>query len=156
MFNIPGLDSIDLQILQILQENANVPAKQIAKLLHRSLSVIYDRIRILKKKGIIHSGIILLNHEKIPGILIVHTLISFTERIEDSLVILKKMIYKHDEVMECYQVTGKFDFNIKTVTQNMASYHKLHMELSAIPFLGTIESYVVIAEHKNKTAIQLI
>lgn len=156
MFKIPELDATDIELLKILQNNADLPYKQIAKLLHKSMPAVYERIRSLRNKGYISSSIHLLNPQKLHQILTAYTQVQLKEHSSAALDLFQEQITAFEEVMECYHMTGRYDFKLKVVVPDMRSYNSfIRTKLSALQNLGTVESYFVIAEHKRDTAFTL-
>eukprot|EP01132_Coremiostelium_polycephalum_P020289 gene20289-24107_t len=141
MFKLPELDQTDIQLLKILQNNADFPYKQIAKLLHKSEPVIYDRIRSLRNKGYIQSSVILLNLQKIQQMLTVYVQIKLNEHSAQALNLFQETVTNFDEVMECYHMTGNYDFKLKVVIPDMPAYNNfIRCRLSAVPNLGAVET----------------
>nr|WP_199075255.1 Lrp/AsnC family transcriptional regulator [Pedobacter sp. ASV19] len=155
MFKIPELTATDIQILTILQSNAELPQKQIARLLNKSAPAVYERIRILRKKGYIRNSVALLNCQKISSILTVYTQVQLKDHSSDSLDCFHQQAILFDEVMECYHTTGHYDFNLKVVVPDMPAYNSFMHKLALIPNLSTMASHFVIAEHKRDTAYKL-
>ncbi len=64
-----GLDAVDIEILRLLQKDAEMTNKEIALKLHKSIATINERIRRLKDQGYIKRVVALLDGKKIkPGI----------------------------------------------------------------------------------------
>ncbi|WP_214228166.1 Lrp/AsnC family transcriptional regulator [Pedobacter sp. B4-66] len=156
MLKFPELDSIDIEILMLLQENAEMPVKQIANKVYRSESTTHERIKSLRSRGIIKSSIVLLDLKKLQQILTVYTLVQLNDHSAEALNNFHKAVSTFDEVMECYHTAGDFDFQLKVVTTSSAAYYNfLNTKLGLIPHLGGVRSFIVIAEHKHVTAYKL-
>ena len=61
---LPELDTIDLQILRLLQKDASLTNKEIAFELDKSVATIHERIRKLKEQGYIKKIVALLDRKK--------------------------------------------------------------------------------------------
>lgn len=156
MATVPGLDSIDIKILMLLQENAEMPVKQIANKINRSVSTTHQRIMALKSSGIIKSLIALLDSKKLEHVLTAYTHVKLNDHSATALNNFHEAISDFDEVMECCHTTGDFDFQLKVVTTGSSAYsHFLKTKLGPIPHLGAVRSSIVIAEHKHVTAYKL-
>jgi DNA-binding Lrp family transcriptional regulator len=59
------LDSIDLKILDLLQEDGRVTMKKMSELLDLSTTPVFERIKKLEKGGYIKKYLTLLNHRKL-------------------------------------------------------------------------------------------
>ena len=65
-------------------------------------------------------------------------------------------VVKLDEVMECYHMTGAFDFLLRIAICDMEEYNQLLMKkLSMLPDVGTMQSFFVMSEAKHETAYLL-
>ncbi|HEX9511893.1 MAG TPA: Lrp/AsnC family transcriptional regulator [Puia sp.] len=150
------LDSTDLQILRLLQHDAKLTNKEIADKLGKSVTPVYERIRKLEEEGIVNRYVALLNKELIGKSLVAFTTVQLKEH---SLVALKgfeREVVKFPEVMECYQLTGQFDFLLKTAIRDMGEYKDLFMNrLATLPNIGSVQSYFVLSEGKVETAYAL-
>ncbi|TDQ06902.1 Lrp/AsnC family transcriptional regulator [Pedobacter metabolipauper] len=154
-FKIPELDKMDVRILELLQQNGDYTPRQLGALLNKSHTAIYDRIRALKQKEYIRYSVT-VNKQKIPNLLTVYTQVQLNEHSSNALDVFQEMVTDFEEVMECYHMTGSYDFKLKIIVPDMAAYNQfLRTRLSAIPNLGAVESYFVIAEHKHETALKL-
>jgi DNA-binding Lrp family transcriptional regulator len=147
------LDEIDEGILKLLQEDARLSNKQLAHLLHRSPNPIYIRVKRLQDEGYIKRYTTILNHKKIGRGMIVYTQVKLKEHSQKSLRAFMQEVVKLPEVMECYHMTGDFDFFLKIALKDLDAYNSLLMEkLSNLPDVGTMESLFVMSEVKNETA----
>ena len=59
------LDETDIRILNILQENARITNKDIAKKLGLSITPVFERIKKLEKSGYIKKYVALVDHQKV-------------------------------------------------------------------------------------------
>ena len=150
------LDSIDIRILQLLQHDARLTNKEIADKLGKSVTPVYERIRRLEEEGFIARYVALLNKDLIGKHLVAFTTVQLKEH---SLVALKgfeKEVIKFPEVMECYQLTGQFDFLLKTAIKDMVEYNDFLMNrLATLANIGSVQSYFVLSEGKVETAYAL-
>ncbi|PWS26205.1 hypothetical protein DHW03_15540 [Pedobacter yonginense] len=75
---------------------------------------------------------------------------------QDSIDIFKQEMGRHAQVMECYHVTGNFDFMLKIVTIDMTAYNDfLRENISANPLVGKIQSFMVLSQSKRETAYMI-
>jgi len=150
------LDPIDIRILQLLQHDARLTNKEIADKLGKSVTPVYERIRRLEEEGFIARYVALLNKDLIGKPLLAFTTVHLKEH---SLVALKgfeKEVIKFPEVMECYQLTGQFDFLLKTAIKDMVEYNDFLMNrLATLPNIGAVQTYFVLSEGKAETAYAL-
>ena len=125
--SMPTLDRIDLSILKLLQENARATVKEIATKVHLSTTPVHERIKRMEQSGVIKQYATLVDHTKVI-----------------------KSINALNEVVECYNISGEFDFMLKVVEENMDSYYDFHVNrLSQIENMGNVQSVFVMGVIKQ-------
>ena len=149
------LDATDRGILQHLQTNALLSTKDLASLLNLSYTPVYERIRKLEKEGIIKKYVALIDREKIGKNLIAFCNISLKEHSRANGEKFVKAVLSFEEVMECYNISGGYDFMLKVVVQDMPAYQQFLMEkLGALDSIGNTHSIFVMSEIKHETALK--
>jgi Lrp/AsnC family leucine-responsive transcriptional regulator len=154
--SIPGLDPIDIEILKILQHDATLTNKEIAFKLHRSLATIHERVRRLKEKGYIQRTVAILDRKKINKSLIAFAHVLLHNHTAETLSTFENKVKQFPEVMECFQMTGTFDFILRIATTDMDAYHDFYRnKLATLPNITTMQSFFVLSETKSITAYPL-
>jgi Lrp/AsnC family transcriptional regulator, leucine-responsive regulatory protein len=139
------LDKTDLRILDILQQNGRIPNKDIAAMIGKSTSRVFERIRRLKEDGFIQKVVAMLDHKMIDRSFIVFALIRLKEHSHKMFLHFESQISQMDEVMECYYMTGDGDFMLKIAVADMDSYNEfLVSRLLGINEVDTVKSYFVV------------
>ena len=116
------IDSFDLKILKLIQENNKMTSEILAKEVGLSSSACQRRINSMRKEGIIEKDVSIINR-KIIGrkITIVVQVLSDKEGVEYDEE-FKKTIIKAPEVMQCYYVTGDYDYVLVATFKDMEEY----------------------------------
>jgi len=141
---IPNLDKNDLAILRLLQQNARITVKEISEKIHLSTTPVHERIKRLEHSGVIKQYATLLDHAKVRKGLMVICYVSLKEHSKNAGVKFIKTINELNEVVECYNISGEFDFMLKVVEENMDSYYDFHVNrLSQIENMGNVQSVFV-------------
>lgn len=147
-----NLDPLDAEILKILIRNSKLRTKEIGMILKRSTSVVCERIKRMEEDGIIKKYTAIADHQKIGNLFISCVLIRTNDHTSQALDLFKKAISEFEEVLECLQITGHFDFYIKVAVEHMTAYNYFLTEkLGHVPNLGEIKSMPVIEEVKRET-----
>jgi len=150
------LDHTDKEILKLLQQDATLTNKELAFKLNKSIATVHERIRKLKQQGYIKRIVAILDRKKIDKGLIAFSQVLLKEHTADTLVSFEKEIAKFSEVMECFQMTGAFDFILRIATSDMDAYHLfLRNRLATLPNISTVQSFFVLSETKSETAYPL-
>lgn len=153
---LADLDSVDIQILNILQYDARMTTKEISAKTGKSVTAIHERIRRLEEKGIIQSYVALLDKTRIGKKLIGFTTVKLKEHSDTILSQFEREVIKFPEVMECYQLTGVADFLLKVVIADMDAYNDfLKTKLAPLPNVGNLLTSFVLVEAKRATAYHL-
>ena len=140
----PSMDKLDLSILKLLQENARVTVKEISVKIHLSTTPVHERIKRLEQSGVIKQYAALVDHTRVKKGLMVICYVSLKEHSRNAGVKFIKTINALNEVIECYNISGEFDFMLKVVEENMDSYYDFHVNrLSQIENVGNVQSVFV-------------
>ena len=150
------LDPIDIRILNELQNDSSHSNVELAKRVHLSPSPCLIRVKALKDKGVIRNYVALAD-PKILGLgLNVFISISLKEQSKEALAQFEHRISEHDEVMECYLMTGDSDYLIRVAVADMGALEKFILEqLTPIPGIEKIRSSFALKQVRYKTALPL-
>ncbi len=133
------LDSLDLKLLDILQREGALSAAEVASRVRQSTTTCWRRIQHLEQAGVIRSRVALL---------------ASTGR--DAIAKFEEAIRDRSEVLECYTLTGEWDFLLKIVTKNIKSFEAFYLDyLSRIPYVQSVNSSVAVTVIKESTALPL-
>jgi Lrp/AsnC family transcriptional regulator, leucine-responsive regulatory protein len=148
----PGisLDKKDLAILKLLQENARITVKEISQKIHLSTTPVHERIKWMEEQGVIKQYVTLLDHNKVKKGLMVICYVSLKEHTKNAGNKFIKTIHELNEVTECYNISGEFDFTLKVVCEDMNAYYDFHVnKLSQIENVGRVQSVFVMGVIKQ-------
>ena len=139
-----ALDSKDLAILALLQQNARITVKEISDQMHLSTTPVHERIKRMEATGVIRQYATLLDHTKVKKGLMVICYVSLKEHSKNAGVKFIETIQVLNEVIECYSISGEFDFMLKVVCEDMNAYYDFHVnQLSQIENMGHVQSVFV-------------
>jgi DNA-binding Lrp family transcriptional regulator len=151
--NYDDLTVFDVHILRLLQNDASLTNKEIAAQLNKPVATVHDRIRRLKEHGFIKRVVALLDRKKINKGLIAFSHVLLNDHTAATLATFEKEVSKFPEVMECFQMTGTFDFILRIATSDMDAYHDFYRnKLATLPNITTVQSFFVLSETKSITA----
>jgi len=147
------LDKVDHHILEMLQENAKLTTKEVANVLGLSITPVYERIKRLERHKIILKHVVLVDRKKIGRGLIGFCNVSLNQHSKDNLLKFEEDILKFEEVLECYHITGKFDYMIKIAVEDMEAYHKFtYYHLATLDNVGNVHTVFAMNDIKYSTA----
>lgn len=138
------LDQKDLAILKLLQQNAKMTVKEISDKVHLSTTPVYERIKRMEEAGVIRQYATLVDHAKVKKGLMVICYVSLKQHNKIAGAKFIKAINEMNEVVECYNISGEFDFMLKVVIENMDAYYDFHVNrLSEVENIGNVQSTFV-------------
>ncbi len=150
------LDLIDIKILNELQKDSSLSNVELAKRVHLSPSPCLMRVKTLKENGVIRNYVALADPKLLGLGLNVFISISLKEQSKESLALFEKRLSQHDEVMECYLMTGDSDYLIRVAVADMGALEKFILEqLTPIPGIEKIRSSFALKQVRYKTALPL-
>ncbi|MBU3596767.1 Lrp/AsnC family transcriptional regulator [Polynucleobacter bastaniensis] len=150
------LDVIDIRILNELQNDSAHSNVELAKRVHLSPSPCLMRVKALKDKGVIRNYVALADPKLLGLGLNVFISISLKEQSKQALGDFEQRISEHDEVMECYLMTGDSDYLIRVAVADMGALEKFILEqLTPIPGIEKIRSSFALKQVRYKTALPL-
>ncbi|MEO6252502.1 MAG: Lrp/AsnC family transcriptional regulator [Ferruginibacter sp.] len=139
-----SLDNKDMAILKLLQENARVTVKEISQKIHLSTTPVHERIKRMEESGVIKQYVTLVDQNKVDQNLMVICYVSLKEHSKNAGVNFIKTINELHEVIECYSISGEFDFMLKVVCKDMNTYYDFHVnKLSQQENMGNVQSVFV-------------
>ena len=145
-----SLDNKDLTILHLLQQNARMTVKEIADKIHLSTTPVHERIKRMEASGVIKQYATLVDHTKVNKSLIAICYVSLKEHSKTAGTKFVKSIMQMPDVVECYTISGEFDFMLKVMTADMNAYHDFHVnKLSSIENMGHVQSVFVMGVIKD-------
>ena len=150
------LDQQDVAILKLLQADASLSSAAIAERLNMSQSPCWRRINRLQQEGLIRQEVALLNRRGLGMDVVVFATINLTSTGRQNLLAFEQDIVKHPEVMECYTMTGIWDYLLKIVTRDIRHYEEfVRNTLTASPEIRELHSHMAVTEIKNSTELPL-
>ena len=140
------IDDKDRAILQLLQENAKITVREIAHQVHLSPTPVHERIKRMEDTGVIRQYAALVDHSKVKKGLMIICYVSLKEHNKRSGAKFIKLINELKEVIECYNISGEFDFMLKVAVENMDAYYDFHVnKLSQLENIGQLQSTFVMS-----------
>jgi len=150
------LDEVDVQLLSLLQQDGRITNADLAKSVGLSPPSVLQRVRVLEKAGLIKGYFGILDAEKLGLRITALAMISLSLHQEQPIERFRRSVNEIPEVLECYHVSGEFDFLLKIVVKDIRSYEQLIRErLSKIKGIQQIKTSFVLATTKHTTQIPL-
>ncbi|NRS89837.1 Lrp/AsnC family leucine-responsive transcriptional regulator [Flavobacterium sp. 7E] len=150
------LDPTDKKLLLLLQTDSKRTTKELSIKLNLSVTAVYERIKKLEREGIIDKYVVLLDKEKVGKGFIVFCHLKLIQHTKDFLTIFESQVTQLPEVLECYHVSGDYDYILKIVVKDMKAYREfLVTKLTTLHHIGSTQSTFMINEVKNTTIVTI-
>lgn len=156
MSKIERLDSVDLNILRILQKNSKLTTKELSHKVNLSSTPVFERLKRLESSGYIQKYIAVLDEEKLNQGFVVFCNVKLLRMNYDIATEFTRVIQAIPEVTECYNISGSFDYLLKIHARNMKHYQEFLLSvLGKIEALGSVESTFVMDKIKHVHGINI-
>jgi Lrp/AsnC family leucine-responsive transcriptional regulator len=150
------LDETDIKLLKLLGEDSNVTMKELAAKVNLSPSPVFERVKRLETNGYIKKYIALIDAEKLNHGLIIFCNIRLKQHDKSIGNEFVADIMRLKEVVECYNISGDYDFLLKVYARDMKHYQDfVFNSLGAVKSIGSTHSTFVMYENKNSYNINL-
>ncbi|RIA09962.1 Lrp/AsnC family leucine-responsive transcriptional regulator [Flavobacteriaceae bacterium MAR_2010_72] len=150
------LDEIDRKLLLLLQHDCKQTNKELSNKLNLSVTAVYERIKKLEREQLISRYVALVNKSHIGKSFVAFCSIKLTQHSQDYVVKFEKEVAKLEEVLECYHISGDYDYLLKVVVSDMEDFREFMVKkLTTINHIGSTHSSFMINEVKHTTAISV-
>ncbi|EIJ40668.1 transcriptional regulator [Galbibacter orientalis DSM 19592] len=149
-------DTVDKILLELLQKDAKQTTKALSMQLNLSKTAVYERIKKLEKEGVIKGYTAILDKKKINKSFVVFCHVRLVQHTKEHIVSFEQEVKKLQEVLECYHVSGDYDYILKVNVEGMVAYREfMTTKLTSLKHIGSTHSIFMIEEVKNTTVVKL-
>ena len=149
------LDTIDQQIIQLLQFNGKVTIKEIANKLNLTTSPVFERIKRLEEEKVIKGYTALVDPKKVDKGQIVFCNVSMPDYTEKNIREFENKVDLMPEVLECYHFAGVVDYQMKVFVKDIDAYNEFLHKISLLPMVRVHSSVVVLRQIKHTTIVPI-
>ncbi|MDC8004778.1 Lrp/AsnC family transcriptional regulator [Aureisphaera galaxeae] len=150
------LDRIDRRLLRYLQQDCKQTNKELSHKLDLSVTAVYERIKKLERTGIIKGYEAHINKDAVGLGFLAFCHIRLEKHAKETIGSFEKEVRKLNEVLECFHVSGEYDYLLKVVVKDMEHFRNFMVnKLTTIEHIGSTQSSFTINEVKNTTQLTL-
>ncbi|MFT5846803.1 MAG: Lrp/AsnC family leucine-responsive transcriptional regulator [Psychroserpens sp.] len=150
------LDTIDKKLLHFLQIDSKQTNKELSGKLNLSVTAVYERIKKLERAQIISGYVALIDKKSVDKSFVAFCSIKLLQHTQDFVVKFEKEVTKLDEVLECYHISGDYDYLLKVIVADIDEFREFMVKkLTTISHIGSTHSAFMISEVKHTTAISV-
>jgi DNA-binding Lrp family transcriptional regulator len=148
------LDSHDLMLLSLLQEDASRTAEQLAEHVPLSVSAIQRRIKRFRQERIVEREIAVVDPAALGGATLFLASLFLAEEHPQRMQALREWLAARAQVQQAYYVTGEADFVLVVCAPDVPAYERLMAQLLADnPVVRRYTTTVVLAPVKRGLAV---
>lgn len=152
----PLLDDIDRKLLVHLQRNAAATNVELSEVAFLSPPQCHRRIKRLERLGVIKKSVVLLDRQKMGFGVVAMVSISRDKELYKGLQEIETLLNRFPEILECYSITGDFDYLLKVVAADLEEFSIfLREKLMRVPGISAVRSAVCLDEVKYSTALPI-
>src|ERR1700721_659208 len=122
------LDEVDVQILSLLQKDGRMTNADLAKAVGLSPPSVLQRVRALGKAVLTRGYVALLGAERLGLRITAWVEITLDLHQDQPIERFRRSVQEIPEILECYNVSGDFDFLLKVIVRDMRSYESFIRE----------------------------
>ncbi len=150
------IDEVDKQLLRALQRDASLSVAALAEQVGASAASCWRRIRALEESGILRKAVRLVNPQLIGRGVNVVCQVRVKSHALEVRNSFEQFVASQDEIMECYSMSGEWDYLLRIVTGDVVSYDRFLMRsLLGHPAVATAASHFALNQVKYTTALPL-
>ncbi len=149
-------DSIDAQLLNLIQDDARLTNAELGKIVELSPSGVQKRLRKLEENGIIERYVTILDRRQLGFDLLVFVKVIIQDHANEMIVEFDKAVQEMPEILESYRIIGDADYLLKVVVKDRDQFDRFLIErLLPLKSVARVSSYVALKEVKETNAIGL-
>jgi Lrp/AsnC family transcriptional regulator len=150
------LDAIDRRILRELQGNALLTNAELAELVASSAASCWRRVRNLEAAGVLGPAVRLLDPAALDRTVNVLCNIRVRSHVRESRSAFEDFVRQRPEIMECYSMSGEWDYLLRIVVADVADYERFLMRtLLDHPSVDGASSHFALSQTTYTTALPL-
>ncbi|MGD1878029.1 MAG: Lrp/AsnC family transcriptional regulator [Kiloniellaceae bacterium] len=135
------IDQTDAKILLELQRDAGLSQRDISERVGLSQNACWRRLRMLEEDGIITGRTLRLNRDKLGLGLVVFVMIKTRHHSASWLQTFRTHVSSIPDIIDFFRIGGDYDYLLKIVTADMASYDAVYQRLIQKVELESVTSY---------------
>ncbi|MBU3023436.1 Lrp/AsnC family transcriptional regulator [Aestuariibacter sp. A3R04] len=150
-----GPDKTDKAILAILQQNSDTPVQEIADAVGLTSTPCWRRIQRLQERGYITRKVALLSARQLGLAMTVFVQVKAATHHANWLTEFARHVSAFEEVVEFYRMSGEYDYLLKVLVTDMASFDHFYKRLVSGIDLGDVTSSFAMEQIKYSTEMPL-
>ncbi len=148
------LDESDLKVLRAYQRDASLSFKDIGEITHLPASTVFDRIKRLRKTGVIRNIVPLLDASKLGLNTTAYIQIKAAKKTGDCCDLAEELA-KIPEILEVHEIAGTYDILVKVKVRDNIDLHNIAQKIMDVPAAAEAHSTVVMRTLKEEVRVKI-
>ncbi|WP_010498088.1 Lrp/AsnC family transcriptional regulator [Paenibacillus elgii] len=148
------LDEVDIQILDLMQKEAQLSNAELARRVNLSPPATHARVKRLENEGFIERQVAILNQEKLGFDLLCFVFMSTNIHQAEQLEVLEEALSSMPEVLECHCLTGEYDYLLKVANKDRKELEGFIRKLNKLG-IARIQTSLALREIKYSTVLPI-
>ena len=154
MNEIDQIDGVDRRIIRELQRDASLSHAALAEKVGASSASVWRRVRALEKSGVLGRIVRLADPEALGRAVNVLCQVRMTRQSTDARADFEQFIQSRDEIVECYAMSGEWDYLLRIAVRDVADYDRfIRQGVLAHPSVANAASNFALRQVKYTTEI---
>lgn len=151
------LDEIDRKILAAVQHEGRITIQELADKVGLSSSPCARRVRMLEEAGVIKGYCAIVDQAKVGLPVSAFASIKLERQREDYLDKFAQAVARWPEVVDCYLMTGQYDYLMRIVVADLGAYEQfLKTKLTRLDGVASIETSFALGQVKRSEVLPLV
>lgn len=156
MKDSPALNDLDKKILRLVQTDGRISIADLAQQIHLSPPAAHARLKRLQARGLIRQFVALLDREELGYDLMALIHVTLAQHQRERVQEFRAAIQTMPQVLECFHVTGEYDYLLKVLVKNRKELEQFLVEtLTPAPGVGRIHTNIVFSQVKATTILPI-
>jgi len=142
-----GLDPLDAQLLNLLQQDSSRSLADLGKLVGLSVSGVNDRLRKLRARGDLRAYVALINPESLG-----YTTCAFLQVVVEGKKNEQEFldaVLRLPEVQACHHTAGEFPYLVKIWARDLPHLEDLLAQIKALKGVLRVQTSIVLSSPKD-------
>lgn len=144
------IDPISNHILRTLRADGRISNQTLADKVGLSPSACLRRVQDLERRGVITGYRAQLDPTATGRDYVVYVSVGLSDHSKAAQEGFERAMDRADEVTECHNIAGAFEYLLRVETSDLAAYKRFHTDhLGTVPHVRSITSYMVMGSPKD-------
>jgi Lrp/AsnC family transcriptional regulator len=154
MREIDQIDAVDRRIIRELQRDASLSHAALAEKVGASSASVWRRVRSLEKSGVLGRSVRLADAKALGRDVNVLCQVRMHRQSIDARADFEQFIQSRDEIVECYAMSGEWDYLLRIAVRDVADYDRfIRQGVLAHPAVANAASNFALRQVKYTTEI---